>query len=48
MRGVSEASKTILAGAVGLEDGRKAHILGFMNILDEVWNELDVAAIARC
>ena len=37
----------MLAGTAGLEEGREAHLLDCMIILDEVWNDLDVATIAR-
>ena len=38
----------MLAGTAGLEEGREAHRLDCMIILDEVWNDLDVATIAQC
>jgi len=43
-----EASKKMLAGTAGLEEGREAHHLDCMIMLDEVWNDLDVATIAWC
>ncbi len=38
----------MLEGTVGLEEGREAHIQHCIIIIDEVWNDLDAATIARC
>ena len=41
-----QASQQMLPGIAGLNEGREAHLLDVMKILNQVWNDMEVLTIA--
>ena len=38
----------MLAGTGSLAEGREAHLLDVMTIINQVWKDMEVATITRC
>ena len=41
-----QALQQMLPGTAGLNEGREAHLLDVMKILNQVWNDMEVSTIA--